>query len=122
MSSAPFPRAASLILQTTRGTVKNRNLSLLPAQRGTFSQKTSLNTKDNPSQKTEPHKQRSDAPSPQNPSYPAFSFDGLGASRGVKAVVIASLTVLGTMETIFYGKWLWAKFSPAPEGESKLKD
>ncbi|KAF7511318.1 hypothetical protein GJ744_004883 [Endocarpon pusillum] len=123
MRSATFSRVATLMHQTTRDTAKNRNLTLLLAQPSTFSRNlTTFNNKDNVSQKAEPQKRQSDAASPQNPSYPAFSFDGLGASRGVKVVVIAGLTVLGTMETIFWSKWLWAKFSPVPEGESKFKD
>jgi len=56
---------------------------------------------------------------PQNPSYPVFSFDGLGASRAVKITVIACVAVLGTMESTFWAKVLWARFSPSPEEESK---
>jgi hypothetical protein len=60
------------------------------------------------SQKTNPHdKPTSDASSSsQNPSYPVFSFQGLGASPTTKGVVIACLMVLGTMESIFWGKAL----------------
>lgn len=123
MRSATFSQVATLMQQTTRRTANNRNLTLLSAQQSTFSRRLStFNTKDNGSQKAEPQKRQSDAASPQNPSYLTFSFDGLGASRGVKVVVIAGLTVLGTMETIFWSKLLWAKFSPVPEDESKFKD
>ena len=123
MRSATFSPVSTLMQQITRSTSNNRNPTLLPAQQSTFSRNlATFNTKNNISQKAEPQKRQSDAASPHNPSYPAFSLDGLGASRGVKVVVIAGLTVLGTMETIFWSKWLWAKFSPAPEEESKSKD
>lgn len=121
MRSATISRVATLMQQTTRRTANNHNLTLLPAQQSTFSRNlTTFNTKDNVSQKAEPQKRQPNAASPQNPSYQTFSFDGLGASRGVKVVVVAGLTVLGTMETIFWSKFLWAKFSPVPEGESKF--
>jgi hypothetical protein len=56
---------------------------------------------------------------PQNPSLPDFSFQGLGANRTVKVIVIVCLPVFGTIESIFWVKALWAKFSPSPEEESK---
>lgn len=69
-----------------------------------------------------PGKQREVAPPSPNPSYPAFSLDDLGASRTVKVVVIVCLTVLGTLESVVWGKALWAKTSPSPEEGSKSGD
>jgi hypothetical protein len=61
-----------------------------------------------------------------NPTYPAFSLQGLGMSKPIKIVVIAILTVFGTMESVFWAKLLWAKISPPAaevegEGEGKEK-
>lgn len=44
---------------------------------------------------------------PENPSYPSFSLEGLGANRSVKIVLIVCLTVLGTMESIFWARAIW---------------
>jgi hypothetical protein len=41
--------------------------------------------------------------------FPAFNFKELGANRTVKFVIIAGLTVIGTMETIFYAQILMRK-------------
>lgn len=43
-------------------------------------------------------------------------------SKPIKMVVIAILTVFGTMETVFWAKLLWAKIAPAAvviEGEEE---
>jgi len=49
---------------------------------------------------------------------PAFSFKGLGASRAVKITVLVCLSILGTMESVFWFKVLWAKFySGVQEGD-----
>jgi hypothetical protein len=90
----PIPNSISVLSQSSRST--------LSSQRAAFS--TSKNDKP---QKT--------PPSPGNPSYPVFSFEGLGANRTIKVVVIACLTVVGTMESIFWAKVLWAKISKSPE-------
>ena len=44
--------------------------------------------------------------------YPAFSFQGLSTNSTVKIVVIAALSVFGTIESIFWAKVLWAWVSP----------
>ncbi|KIW18538.1 hypothetical protein PV08_02826 [Exophiala spinifera] len=54
-----------------------------------------------------------------NPSYPSFSFAGLGASRGVRITVMAAIGVLGTMETIFWTKALWRYLYPSTEVPKK---
>ncbi|KAJ9646206.1 hypothetical protein H2204_000869 [Knufia peltigerae] len=59
-------------------------------------------------------------PGPKNdPSYPSFSFAGLGASRTVRVTVLAALGVLGTLETIFWAKALWRYFYPSTEATSE---
>lgn len=60
--------------------------------------------------KTDKSKQSS-----QNPSHPAFSFEGLGISPKLKIVVLGAIAVIGTMETIFWVKLGWAKISPSSE-------
>ena len=58
----------------------------------------------------------------QNPSNAAFSFESLGANRTIKVIIIGCLTVVGTIESLFWAKVLWAKISPSsvekgdPEG------
>ena len=51
----------------------------------------------------------------RNAVSPSFSFKDLGAIRAVKITVIAALSIVGTLETIFYTKALWRYFVP---GES----
>jgi hypothetical protein len=87
----------------------------IPSHRTSFlSQTTYLSTgKDDESKKAPPH---------QNPSFPAFSFQGLGANRTVKVVVIAALTVVGTIESVFWVKALWANFSPSPSPEETKRE
>ncbi|KAK6520264.1 hypothetical protein TWF506_000542 [Arthrobotrys conoides] len=46
---------------------------------------------------------------------PKISWKDLGASRTVKVVVIVALSIVGTMETIFYVKVLMRKFFPDEE-------
>lgn len=65
----------------------------------------------------DPHKSTDAGTGPsQNPSYPLFSFRDLGANRTVKIVVVVCVSVLATMESIFWAKVAWAKFGPA-EGD-----
>jgi hypothetical protein len=86
----PIPNSISILSQGSRST--------LSSQRAAFS--TSKNDK--------PQKSPGN-PSSGNPSYPAFSFEGLGANRTTKVAVIACLTVVGTIESIFWAKVLWPK-------------
>ncbi|KAL6243112.1 hypothetical protein RBB50_010212 [Rhinocladiella similis] len=59
-------------------------------------------------------------PGPKDdPSYPSFSFAGLGASRTVRITVVAALGVLGTIETVFWAKALWRYFYPSTEVTSE---
>jgi len=44
------------------------------------------------------------------------SFKDLGANRTVKVVVYVSLGVIATVESVAWGKLLWARFGPE-EGE-----
>jgi hypothetical protein len=60
-----------------------------------------------------PRKAESGALPQQNPSYPAFTFQSLGAGRKVKFFIIACLAVVGTIESVFWVNVLWAKFSPS---------
>jgi len=50
-----------------------------------------------------------------DPSLPAFSMEGLGASRSVKIVVYTALAVIRTIETAVWCRWGWAKMYPQPE-------
>ena len=88
--------------------------SILSFRRAAFSTGT-----DNKTQKAPPHKPASSTQVSGNPSYPAFSFKDLGASRTVKIIVIAGLSVIGTIESIFWIKAIWAKISPSPQEEPK---
>lgn len=54
------------------------------------------------------------------PTANSFSFKDLGANRTVKVVVISVLMVFGTLESIFWIKFLWAKFGPSPTGEEEV--
>jgi len=47
--------------------------------------------------------------------FPKANFKDLGANRTVKVVVIASLAVIATAETIAWTKFLWGKFGPKSE-------
>jgi hypothetical protein len=86
-----------------------------------FSQKASLSAdKQDGSQKAASERKSPITPPPANPSYPAFSFRDLGANRTVKIIVIGCLAVVGTMESLFWAKVLWAKISP-PQDEGGNK-
>lgn len=115
ISSRQMPRRMMLL---------HHDSTLFSASRATFfSQRASLNaSKDKAPQNATVHKQYSSAPSSENPSDMAFSFKDLGASRGVKIVVLTALTVFGTIESVFWAKVLWAKISPAPEEGGKSGD
>ena len=63
-------------------------------------------------QQPESNKQSS-KPAPENPSMPAFSLQGLGATRTVKIVVLCAIGIMGTMETIFYTKVAWNYLFPS---------
>jgi hypothetical protein len=93
-----IPNSISILSQTSRSTLSSR--------RAAFS-----TSKDDKLQKT--------SSSSGNPSYPAFSFEGLGANRTIKVAVIACLTVVGTIESIFWTKALWAKISKSTEEKGK---
>ncbi|EPS41685.1 hypothetical protein H072_4396 [Dactylellina haptotyla CBS 200.50] len=66
-------------------------------------------------QRTSPH----GSPKPDEVSHemPRISWKDLGASRTVKIVVIVALSIVGTMETIFYFKMFMRKFFPDKEEE-----
>ncbi|KAF3120336.1 hypothetical protein TWF703_002646 [Orbilia oligospora] len=58
---------------------------------------------------------------------PKMSWKDLGASRTVKIVVIIALSIVGTMETIFYVKLFMRKFfpreeNPVEDGEPAVED
>ena len=53
--------------------------------------------------------------SPQDPEIPAFSLKDLGANRATKTVVVIALSVLATMESIFWIKVGWRRFGPSTE-------
>lgn len=76
-----------------------------------------------PSSQKPHHKSASNAPSPENPSYPAFNFTDLGATRPVKTAVVICLTVVATAETYFWAKafWRWYEGSERPEGGNKTE-
>ncbi|EON69310.1 hypothetical protein W97_08570 [Coniosporium apollinis CBS 100218] len=67
----------------------------------------------NPLQKDSLRKPAAD----ETPTYPAFSMEGLGASRTVKIVIYTAITIIGTIETYAYGKWAWYKLYPPPKKE-----
>ena len=56
-------------------------------------------------------------PSPQEPEYPTFSLKDLGANRATKTVVVIALSVLATMESIFWIKVGWRRFGPRTEDD-----
>ena len=49
------------------------------------------------------------------PTNPSFSLQELGANRTVRVVVVASLSIIATMESLFWIKVAWAKFGPSKE-------
>jgi hypothetical protein len=56
---------------------------------------------------------------PPNPSFGSASFKDLGANRTVKIVVISFLSIMATVESIAWTKFLWGKFGPKPEPEGE---
>ncbi|OTA61083.1 hypothetical protein K449DRAFT_68576 [Hypoxylon sp. EC38] len=50
---------------------------------------------------------------------PSFSFEGLGLSRNSKIAVIVISSIFGTIESIFWIKWIWNWFSGTKDGESE---
>jgi len=95
-----------LNLNSSISTLSQSPSSSLSSQRAAFS----TSKTDKPQTPPSPG-----SPSSGNPSYPAFSFEGLDANRTIKATVIACLTVVGTIESIFWAKVLWAKMSKSSE-------
>jgi len=57
-----------------------------------------------------------------NPRLPPFSFKDLGASRRVKIVVVAFLTIVGMLEASVYGGWAWKKFGGGKGVKEELAD
>ncbi|KAJ6441487.1 glycosyl hydrolase [Purpureocillium lavendulum] len=55
-----------------------------------------------------------------NPELPAFSLNGLGASKGVKTAIIVILCIFGTMETWMWCKWAW-NWWKGSDGEEAAK-
>ncbi len=98
-SSIHHQVALHLRYQPSKHSSPSQSLLLPTINRSLFSQK--------------PDRPASDLPS--KPSFPAASFKDLGASRTVKVVVIVCLWIIGTMESITWGRLLWAKFSPSVE-------
>lgn len=50
-------------------------------------------------------------------------LDDLGAtSRLAKIILITSFTIVGTMETVFYARVLWAKFGPQADKCGVVED
>ena len=64
------------------------------------------------STKSEHQAVRTNSAPPKTPTNPSFSLQDLGANRTVKVVVMASLSIIATMESIFWIKVGWAKFGP----------
>ncbi len=107
MRPTRFPRASIPVRPTTLRPIANTHTAL--------SHTACLSTsRDDSSGRAQPSEPGSGAPQPQNPSYPAFSFQGLGADRKVKVFVITFLAVVGTVESVFWIKVARAKFSPSP--------
>ncbi|KAI0885288.1 uncharacterized protein GGS22DRAFT_163361 [Annulohypoxylon maeteangense] len=59
--------------------------------------------------------------SPEEPPPMQFSFEGLGLSRNTKIAVLVILSIFGTIETIFWIKWIGRWFSGAKNDESENK-
>ena len=107
--------------QCARSTPNHRNavLPLGPQFIFSFRRATFSTGIDNKTQKAPSHKPASSTQASGNPSYPTFSFKDLGASRTVKIVVIAGLSVINTIKSIFWVKAIWAKISPSLQEEPK---
>ena len=66
---------------------------------------------------------RPSKPSAPDPCHPKFSLRDLGANRAAKATVLVCLAVLGTMETVFWAKVLWAQMGMGlAEGRGDLDE
>ena len=66
---------------------------------------------------------RPSEPSSPDPSHPKFTLRDLGANRAAKATVLVCLSILGTMETVFWAKVLWAKMGwGVAEGRGDLDE
>ncbi|KAI1214893.1 uncharacterized protein F4807DRAFT_12289 [Annulohypoxylon truncatum] len=59
--------------------------------------------------------------SPEEPPPMEFSFEGLGLGRNTKIAVVVILSIFGTIETIFWMKWVWRWRSGAKNDESENK-
>ncbi|KAH7348329.1 hypothetical protein BKA65DRAFT_258574 [Rhexocercosporidium sp. MPI-PUGE-AT-0058] len=64
------------------------------------------------SQNPSPSPASSGPPLPPNPSFGAASFKELGATQTVKIVVYIAVSIIATVETFTWSKFLWAKFGP----------
>ena len=53
--------------------------------------------------------------SSEPPANPSFSLQDLGANRTVRVVVVASLSIIATMESMFWIRVGWAKFGQSKE-------
>src|ERR1700694_2090084 len=93
MSTILFPRAAA---------VPMRRISLRPTTNYHRLLAAHLSSsRDTRPGQAPPQKLKSGPSRLQNPSYPAFSFRGLGANRKLKDFVIVCLTIVGTLESVF---------------------
>ncbi|MCJ1472112.1 hypothetical protein MMC13_000759 [Lambiella insularis] len=108
---------------TTKSIPSLRSHALPPNPRLTFHpQKANLGTKADDKSHIVPPRKPGSTPLSGNPAHPRVSFKDLGATWTVKVVVIACLTVLGTLETIFYLRMGWAWLYPVAEGEEEEKE
>src|SRR5271156_5244722 len=115
MHSTTFPTTAMAMRRMAWRSIPRQYNNTL-SQTALFSTRTSIY---NQFQRVPPQRPGSAAPVIQNPFYPAFSFRGLGAGRKAKIFVIACLTVFGTIESVFWVKVVWAKFSPSPADDGR---
>jgi hypothetical protein len=59
---------------------------------------------------------RQDGQKHENPGeMPSFSFNDLGATPAVKAVVYIALGIMGTAETVTYGQWAYRRWWKAAD-------
>ncbi|KAL2064473.1 hypothetical protein VTL71DRAFT_4967 [Oculimacula yallundae] len=56
-------------------------------------------------------------PPPPNPSFGAAPMSELGATSTVKIVVYVAISIMATVETFTWAKFLWAKFGRVEEDE-----
>ncbi|KAF2177660.1 hypothetical protein K469DRAFT_719583 [Zopfia rhizophila CBS 207.26] len=91
-----------------------------PAFSRTFS-RLSQNQKESPQTREASHSQRqkSQTTPSENPSIPAFNLKDLGASRPIYYGIIVVLSILGTIESVFWIKVIWAKFFTPEEDDRK---